>query len=77
MEVKKQEVPSLYWRLYKALEKHELDDGSLARSFRINKRDARKAIKEIKEYKEKKEMEKGLEYWFGKKPNGEKKNSIK
>ena len=90
MKVDKREVPSIYWKFYKLLEKHGLDDGSMStklaasenakvisNKFRLNKREARKAMKEMKEYDEKKKIEKGLEQWFGKKPNGEDKNSIK
>ena len=64
VKVNKREVPSLYWKIHKVLEKRELDDAAFCRSFRINKREAW-------------EMRKELEVWFGKKPNGEDKNSIK
>ena len=65
----------MYWKFYKLLEKHGLDDGNMSAKlassenakvvsskFRLNKREARK-------------VEKELEYWFGKKPNGDKKDS--
>lgn len=75
MKADKREVPSLYWKVYKLLETHGLDDGTISTKlassenakvvsskFRLNKREARK-------------VEKELEYWFGKKPNGDIKDS--
>ena len=64
VKVNKREVPSMYWRAHKILEKHGLDDAAFCRAFRMDKRGAR-------------EMRKEMEHYFGKKPNGEDKNSIK
>jgi len=46
-------IPIIYWKVHEMLKNDGLDDETLCRKFRLNKRDAKSVRKDI-------------EWWFGK-----------